>query len=294
MGLFDPFEFKTLFQQSRREIILAGLVMVCIGIAFCLDAAGSPNRQMFLAVCAWTILFTLLLWEETPVRLQVAVAVAFATVGEHFASPFMQAYIYRFDNVPPFVPPGHGMVYLSAVALARTPFMQHYGRWITGIALVTGTLWSIWGNTLAVRPDAEGALLFSVFFLFVLFGRSPLVYVSAFFITSYLEIVGTWLGVWHWVPNEPVFGLSQANPPSGIAAWYCLVDAVALAGAPLLLRGLEWMRGLELPWPTDWLPRPVVVEAKLPSEQAPRNYTDYPPRAETEEGIDSWLEQPSD
>ncbi len=291
MHFFDRYQFNSLFLQSRREII-ATLVMVCIGIAFFLDATGAPNRQMFLAACAWAILFTLLYWEENPVRLQVAVAVAFATVGEHFASPFMQAYIYRFDNVPPFVPPGHGMVYLSAVALARTPFMQHYGRWITRVALVAGTLWSIWGNTLAERPDTEGALLFSVFFLFVLFGRSPLVYVSAFFITSYLEIVGTWLGVWHWVPNEPVFGLSQANPPSGIAAWYCLVDAVALAGAPLLLRGLEWVRGLDLPplpWPSGWQPRPIVVE----NEPRPLHYADYSPRNEPE-GIDSWLEQPRD
>jgi hypothetical protein len=41
-------------------------------------------------------------------------------------------------------------------------------------------------------------------------------------------------------------GLSQGNPPSGVAAWYCLVDAVAIGGAAPLLRfmqkGSEWMR----------------------------------------------------
>jgi hypothetical protein len=41
-------------------------------------------------------------------------------------------------------------------------------------------------------------------------------------------------------------GLSQGNPPSGVAAWYCLVDAVAIGGAASLLRFMqkssEWMR----------------------------------------------------
>jgi hypothetical protein len=41
-------------------------------------------------------------------------------------------------------------------------------------------------------------------------------------------------------------GLSQGNPPSGVAAWYCLVDAVAIGGAAPLLRFMqksgEWIR----------------------------------------------------
>jgi hypothetical protein len=42
-----------------------------------------------------------------------------------------------------------------------------------------------------------------------------------------------------------VFGLSQGNPPRGVAVWYSLVDAVALGGGPLLSRGMknisEWL-----------------------------------------------------
>ena len=30
---------------------------------------------------------------------------------------------YRFDNVPAYVPPGHGMVYLTAVVLARSALL---------------------------------------------------------------------------------------------------------------------------------------------------------------------------
>jgi len=78
------------------------------------------------------------------------------------------------------------------------------------------------------------------------------VYLAAFFITTWLEILGTAAGAWKWADVDPVFGLSQGNPPSGVAVWYCLVDAVALSGGPLLSRGLknvsEWYNsGVSLP-----------------------------------------------
>ena len=73
-----------------------------------------------MGLIAWTFLFGLLFGENKEVRMQVIIAVAFATLGEHFASIYMGGYTYRFGNVPAYVPPGHGMVYLTAVALARS------------------------------------------------------------------------------------------------------------------------------------------------------------------------------
>jgi hypothetical protein len=35
---------------------------------------------------------------------------------------------------------------------------------------------------------------------------------------------------------DPASKLPQGNPPSGVAAWYCLVDAVAIAGAGPVLQ----------------------------------------------------------
>jgi hypothetical protein len=62
-----------------------------------------------------------------------------------------------------------------------------------------------------------------------------MVYLTAFFITTWLEILGTAAGAWKWALVDPVFGLTQGNPPSGVAVWYCLVDAVALSGGPYLM-----------------------------------------------------------
>ena len=43
-----------------------------------------------------------------------------------------------------------------------------------------------------------------------------------------LEIVGTQFGNWRWADTVPGIGLSQGNPPSAIAAGYCLLDAIVL------------------------------------------------------------------
>lgn len=71
-----------------------------------------------------------------------------------------------------------------------------------------------------------------------------MVYLAAFFITTWLELIGTAAGTWHWATLEPIFELTQGNPPSGVSAWYCLVDAVALSGAPVLLNLFGRMNGV--------------------------------------------------
>jgi hypothetical protein len=66
-----------------------------------------------------------------------------------------------------------------------------------------------------------------------------MVYLAAFFITTWLELIGTAVGTWKWAAIDPVLNLPQGNPPSGVAAWYCLVDAVAIGGAAPLLKKLQ-------------------------------------------------------
>jgi hypothetical protein len=237
---------RQFFRVCPRDLVVASVTFLSVALCLYLDADATLERQYALGICAWTLLIALLLGETPAVRVQVVIAIIFATIGEHFASPFMGGYIYRFENVPAYVPPGHGMVYLTAVALARSGFFQRYRKHITVFVLTVGSTWSLWGVTLAERGDAVGALLFCVFFVFVFLGRSPLVYLAAFFITTWLEVIGTYYGTWRWVVIDPVLGLPQGNPPSGVAAWYCLVDAVALGGAPHLLRAIEsigaWLR----------------------------------------------------
>ena len=152
----------------------------------------------------------------------------------------MGGYTYRFGNVPAYVPPGHGMVYLTAVALARSGLFLRYAREITALVIVVCGLWSLWGvSGFAQQGDAVGGLLFCVFLVYLFKGRSPMVYLAAFFITTWLELIGTAVGTWQWAAIDPVLCLPQGNPTSGVAAWYCLVDAVAIGGAPVILSGFK-------------------------------------------------------
>jgi len=228
------------YPHRTRDYFVAGLTFFCCAVSLVIDGSASIEIQNALGVIAWIFLFALLVGENKEIRMQVIIAVAFATVGEHFASLYMEGYTYRFENIPLYVPPGHGMVYLTAVKLARSGFFLMHARKIAYFVFITGGLWALWGvSGIPEQGDQVGAFLFVIFVICVLKGRSPLVYLGAFFICTWLEIIGTAAGTWKWAEIEPVFDWSQGNPPSGVAAWYCLVDAVAIGFSPICLRGLQ-------------------------------------------------------
>jgi hypothetical protein len=233
--------------HRKRDYVIAAFTFFCVAICMTFEVSGSVARQYALGVIALVSLIGFLLGENKEVRMQVVVAVAFTTIGEYVASVYMGGYTYRFENVPAYVPLGHGMVYLTSIALARSGLFIKYARTIATTVIVVCGAWSIWGiSGFAEHGDLGGAVLFCAFLICLFKGRSPLVYLAAFFITTWLEILGTAAGAWKWADVDPVFGLAQGNPPSGVAVWYCLVDAVALSGGPLLYRGLknvsEWCR----------------------------------------------------
>lgn len=231
---FPPVNTKA--EHQRRDYIIAAFTFATTTICLTTDGFAPQYMQYVLAFFGWLSLIAFLRGECKYVRTQVAVAITFAVVGEYFASIYMKGYIYRFENVPAYVPAGHGLVYLTAVALGRSGLFMRYARRIAVFVVSICGLWALWGiSGWAQRQDVIGAILFGVFLLYLLKGRSPMVYLGAFFITSWLEIVGTSAGTWAWAVIDPASTLPQGNPPSGVAAWYCLVDAVAIAGATPLL-----------------------------------------------------------
>ena len=233
------------YPHRKRDYFIAGFTFFCVGVSLVIDGRSSLEMQNLLGLIAWVFLIGLLIGENREVRMQVVIAVAFATAGEHFASIYMEGYTYRFGNVPLYVPPGHGMVYLTAVALSRSRFFLMNAKKLAFSVIAIGGLWSVWGiSGIPEHGDQVGAILYCVFLIYLFKGRSPMVYLAAFFITTWLEIIGTAAGTWKWATLEPIFQLSQGNPPSGVSAWYCLVDAVAIGCAPIVLKGIRRM--------TDW------------------------------------------
>jgi hypothetical protein len=222
--------------------IAAGLVVAWIPAVLLLDVGAGIWRQRLLGALSWLLLILLLRIEDAATRAQVAVVVAFASLIEYTCSPLLGIYTYRLHNVPAFVPPGHGLVYLGAVALARSGMFAAARRGLMAGTLVAGGAYAAWGLLLSGRRDVLGALWFGCLALFMRYGRQPLVYVAAFALVTYLELLGTGLGTWAWARHDPTGLIAMGNPPADAAGGYGFFDAAALTAAPLLLSTLPTIR----------------------------------------------------
>ncbi len=218
-----------------RNAVLAATVVGWVGLALGLDTGASLTQQRLLGAGTWLLLLACLRGEARATRVQVAVVVAYASVIEYVFAGWLGVYVYRLHNVPAFVPPGHGLVYLAALAIGRSDWAHRHQRGLLGVTLTACAAWAGWGLALAPRPDALGAFWFGCLLVFARWGRSRLVYAGAFLVVSYLEIVGTSLGTWAWQLHDPTGLVTIGNPPSGIAGGYAWFDAAALALTPRLL-----------------------------------------------------------
>jgi hypothetical protein len=200
------------------------------------DGGAGLWQQRGLGVLTWLVLGVVLVRVSPVVRMQTAVVVVFATSVEYIFSPTLEVYTYRFENVPAYVPPGHGLVYLSAFALGHAAFVRRRQLAALVGVLAVGGVWAAYGLLVAPRPDVLGAFWYACLLLFALFGPSKPVYVGAAVVVSYLELVGTHLGTWAWATHDPTGLVSIGNPPSGAAGGYGWFDLVGLLAAPALLR----------------------------------------------------------
>jgi len=219
----------------RPAARLVGAVLGWITLVLAVDARAGSGVQWLLGGATWGVLAILLVREAPLVRVQTLVVVVFASCVEYTFSPLLGVYLYRFHNVPAYVPPGHGLVYLAALAIGRTAFVRARARGLSALVLVVGGGWALYGVTLADRADALGAFWFVCLAAFLRWGPSPGLYVGAFVVVTYLELLGTSLGTWTWQPHDPTGIVSIGNPPSGAAGGYGWFDLAALLVGPAVL-----------------------------------------------------------
>jgi hypothetical protein len=232
---------RGLLAASRADLVLALTVVVWVAVVLPLDNAGSA-RELLLGAVTWLLLLVLLRRESAATRAQVAVVVAFATLIEYTFSAGLGVYVYRLHQVPAYVPPGHGLVYLAALAIGRSAVAIAGRRWLLPATVVVAGGYACWGLFLSGRPDVLGFLWFCCLLLWVRSARAPLVFVGAFLVVTYLELLGTALGTWTWSLHDPTGLLAIGNPPSGAAGGYGFFDAAALAFAPRIVCWLSAAR----------------------------------------------------
>jgi hypothetical protein len=205
-----------------------GVMAVWVPSALIVDATFDRWAQSFVAVVTWLLLAIVFAAVGARERRQLVVVVIVATALEITFSIVWGLYVYRFDNLPLYVPPGHGLIYLLAVRLAELPALASSRLRTSGAVTIAVGAWVVGGLTLGDRPDIVGAALLPALLFCLWRARRFHVYAGAFVATSILEILGTGLGNWRWAGEVPGLGISQGNPPSAIAAGYCLLDAVVL------------------------------------------------------------------
>ena len=210
-----------------------------------LDHYASYPEQLALGVLTWVVLVAVLTQVSPERRVQALGVVAFATIGEVTGSLIWGVYSYRLHNLPLFVPPAHGLVYLTGLALATA--LARHTRTLVNLAAIGAATWGILGLTVLPRRDVAGALLVTMLLLFLWRGRNRAIYAGVFLVVAALELYGTAIGTWRWARELPGLGIPDGNPPSGVASGYVWFDVMALLTAPAVLALLRRRRASRTP-----------------------------------------------
>jgi hypothetical protein len=230
--------------RDRKLLFTLGvlLVFVVLGLA---DRHVGARGQLGLGAVMWAVLLASLWPLPLERRLQTAFVIVAATCMEVVGSILWGVYTYRLHNLPSFVPPGHGLIYLGGISLSEAGLVKRRPRLFLWAVTACAVLWAVAGLTVLPRLDVGGALGVSVFLFFLWRGRAPAVYGGVFFVVAFLELWGTAIGLWQWHPVTPGLGLAMGNPPSGAMSGYVLFDVVAIAVTACLLD--RWRLGRPAP-----------------------------------------------
>ena len=210
-----------------RAVVLAAYLAALLAV----DTQAGRGAQAALGGLTWIVLLVALRPLPALVRAQTLAVVAFATVGEVTGSLVWGVYRYRLHNLPLFIPPAHGLVYLTGLALAGSVA----SRWLVPVAAAGAVGWGVAGLTVLPRLDVAGAIGVPLLCLFLWRSRSRAVYAGVFLVVAALELYGTSIGTWRWARELPGLGIPDGNPPSGVASGYVWFDVMALLLAPWLV-----------------------------------------------------------
>jgi len=208
-----------------------------------LDHYATYPEQLALGVLTWVVLGAALTRVTLERRAQALGVVAFATVGEVTGSLIWGVYSYRLHNLPLFVPPAHGLVYLTGLSLATA--LREHTRTLVAVAAAAAATWGLLGLTVLPRRDVAGAVGVPLLLVFLWRGSNRAVYAGVFLVVASLELYGTAIGTWRWARELPGLGIPDGNPPSGVASGYVWFDVMALLVAPFVVAVTRRLRGAD-------------------------------------------------
>ena len=205
-------------------------MMLTVVIGLPVDKLGGIPGQLAVSVWTWALFLILLARINQQLRFPLMLCLAIATFGECLLSLLWGLYVYWLHNIPFFVPPGH--VLLFALGLTFAPRLPQWA-----VILVTSFAAGYGATAFLTSTDTISTALAILFLVFMLFGSNRRLYATMFVISLLMELYGTWIGNWVWVPEVPGLPLSSANPPLCIGGLYCALDLCVVNADRFLRRG---------------------------------------------------------
>jgi hypothetical protein len=213
----------------RRAAAIGAYLVALLAV----DTQVGLGGQLALGAATWVALVLACVSVDAVRRAQVAGVVLFATVGEVTGSLVWGVYTYRLHNLPLFIPPAHGLVFLTGLALSVA--LARHARALVLVAAVVASAWGLAGLTVLPQRDVAGAIGVPLLLGFLWRSRFRAVYAGVFLVVAALELYGTAIGTWRWAPELPGVGIPDGNPPSGVASGYVWFDVMALLVAPYIV-----------------------------------------------------------
>lgn len=213
-----------------RSMLATMLLTVIIGLL--VDRFGGFPGQIAVSVWTWALFLVLLVRIDQQLRLPLMLCLVISTLGEFCLSLLWGLYVYWLHNVPFFVPPGH--VLLFTLGLTFAPRLPQWAViLVAAFAAGYGTM------AFLTSTDTFSVALAILFLMFMAFGSNRRLYATMFIISLLMELYGTWIGNWVWVPEVPGLPLTNANPPLCVGGLYCALDLCVVHADRFLRR---WRR----------------------------------------------------
>ena len=202
---------------------MAFLIVATMVAGLWLDAQGVPGCQEIVNLWVWGIFGVFFVRQrEFYQRSELLLCLVIATLGEVVLSICWGLYDYRLGNLPLFVPPGHVLLYLLGKDLAR-----RMPDWIVKAVPLLFAPYILYG--ILSGRDVQSGIWYLLLLVVLKFGFNRRLYALMFLMAFVMEIYGTGMANWTWRSTVPGLGISSANPPASVGAFYAVLDLLVSA-----------------------------------------------------------------
>lgn len=212
---------------SRHHWLIISFVPVVIFVLFAdsrwlYDHGYNLQWLANLAGPAYLALQLLALRPEQ--RLMPLIFVPFSALGEAVFSLLFGLYTYKFGEIPIYVPFGHAILFTTGILISELPSV------IANEKLIQRALLALHGGLILGAIIFLGdtlSLIFSVFLVWIMYRkRANNFYLIMGVLVLYIEMIGTWMGCWHW--HRHIHGLQTTNPPMAAFTCYLIADIIVM------------------------------------------------------------------